>query len=216
MRSSTATILSGRAVTAMMRMITQATAGTRRLLITVACGALLVTLATRVTLANAASPPHAKLTLVKGVVMKGDKAFSGHLTEQYPDTRPKRNALYRNGRLHGVARGWYANGQLEYERMYSSGRETGVHRGWYENGGKRFAYTFQDGVPNGVQQEWFENGRTYSLFHYAGGHEQGAQQMWNADGTLRANYVIRSGRRYGLPGSTGCLGKSDSTSQAKS
>ena len=45
----------------------------------------------------------------------------------------------------------------------------------------------------------------YRDSHYAPGHEAGSQRMWYADGTLRANYVARDGRRYGLMGAKGCV-----------
>ena len=46
------------------------------------------------------------------------------------------------------------------------------------------------------------DGETLSV--YVDGKEAGAQRMWNEDGTLRANYVIKEGRRFGLLGSKPC------------
>jgi hypothetical protein len=43
----------------------------------------------------------------------------------------------------------------------------------------------------------------------------GQQRMWWPDGTLRANYVVRDGRRYGLLGAKGCVSVDSTTERDK-
>lgn len=143
-----------------------------------------------------------------GTLFRSGSAFTGRTIERYANGSPKREARYHQGKLDGDSRGWFASGQLEYSRPYSSGLEQGVHRGWYENGTRRFEYHFTDGVAHGLSVQWYSNGRKYTQFQFDKGYEAGQQQMWNPDGTLRANYVIKDGRRFGLPGSVGCRGES--------
>ena len=45
----------------------------------------------------------------------------------------------------------------------------------------------------------------YREFTYAAGKEAGPPRMWYPDGSLRASYVVKDGRRYGLMGSKGCV-----------
>ena len=160
----------------------------------------------------------ANVTTANGVIVVEHRRFTGHLVEHFASGQIKRNALYQHGVLNGVTRGWYANGTLAYTREYSVGRANGAHRGWYDSGKRKFVYNLRDGMSEGVEEQWYESGQSYTLFHYEHGQEEGQQQMWNADGTLRANYVIKDGRRYGLPGSTGCRGgeeKSEEQSHEK-
>jgi antitoxin component YwqK of YwqJK toxin-antitoxin module len=103
----------------------------------------------------------------------------------------------------------YANGRIESIRHYTRGREEGFHLGWWPDGTRHFVYRFAHGVLEGEAREWFPNGTPFRVFHYAAGHEEGAQVMWYENGSLRANYVVRDGRRYGLPGSKGCTGTSN-------
>ena len=146
------------------------------------------------------------LSTINGVVMLGGHALNGHILEHHDNGGLKRDAEYRNGKLNGVARGWHENGRLDYVRRYVAGTEQGTHEGWYDNGSRRFEFHFNDGVSEGEAKQWYRNGKPYTLFHFVAGQESGQQQMWDADGNLRANYVIRDGRRYGLPGSVGCRG----------
>lgn len=114
-----------------------------------------------------------------------------------------------------IRRTWYANGQLRDERSYAGGREQGVHRGWWEDGSRRFEAYYDDARREGEMREWNEHGMLFHLGHYVNGAEAGVQQMWNEDGSLRANYVVKNGRRYGYMGAVGCTGgnaDADSTS----
>ncbi len=100
----------------------------------------------------------------------------------------------------------YPNGQLWYRRSYRGGREDGLHTGWWADGRVHFVYHYRDGLIEGEAHEWYPNGIQYRDFHYRAGHEEGSERMWYTDGTLRANYVMRDGRRFGLPGTKGCTG----------
>lgn len=102
----------------------------------------------------------------------------------------------------------YPDGALWYIRTYRDGKEEGVHRGWWPNGARKFEYHYHNGIAEGPQREWFDDGNPYTEFNYVAGHESGLQRMWTSYGKLRANYIIRDGRRYGLIGAMGCRGDS--------
>ena len=149
-----------------------------------------------------------------GVTRLNGVPFTGMLRTRYESGAVKRLASYREGRLEGLARGWYANGSPSYIRTYWLGREEGVHRGWWENGAAKFIYNFHDGKAEGLSREWFEDGSAFTEFHFVAGHEAGSQRMWTPYGKLRANYVIRDGRRFGLMGSMGCQDKQAKAEQS--
>ena len=149
-----------------------------------------------------------RVSEINGVTLVDQHPFSGHVREHFANGQLKRDATYRDGKLHGRTRGWHENERPDYSRTYSAGLEAGTHEGWYENGSRRFEYHFSKGMSEGVAKQWYRNGKPYTLFHFANGQETGRQQMWDTEGKLRANYIIREGRRYGLPGSVGCRGES--------
>ncbi len=141
-----------------------------------------------------------------GMVVRAGAPFTGVTTDSDPDFGSRIETPHVRGLRHGVERAWFANGQRMYERAYVRGQEQGSHRGWYANGNSHFVYEYRNGVMSGRAREWYPNGQLYREFHYTAGHEDGAQQMWFPNGAQRANYVIKGGRRYGLPGSKGCTG----------
>ena len=124
------------------------------------------------------------------------------LTASYPDDAALTTVVKR-----------YSNGAVWQVRTYRDGKEEGIHRGWWPNGSQKFEYHYRNGLSEGSQREWFEDGAPFTEFNYLAGHESGLQRMWTPYGKLRANYVVKDGRRYGLIGAMGCRGDSASSGQ---
>lgn len=126
--------------------------------------------------------------------------FDGRLLELHPNGDTASLTGHLQGLEEGLSAKWYPDGRPAETRTYHRGRKVGWHRGWWQNGNPRFEYRFSKGEHDGVMREWYENGRPYKVFHYREGHEEGSQRLWWENGTVRANYVVKDGRRYGLIG----------------
>ncbi len=144
-----------------------------------------------------------------GRLYQDSSLYSGYLMEYFDEGSPKRLTPYLAGKMHGLVRAWYQNGALRQERLYWQGKREGVHRGWWEDGTAQFEYHFNKDLHEGRAREWFADGSLYRESHYARGQEEGSQRMWRPDGSLRANYVVRDSRRYGLLGAKPCAGPND-------
>jgi protein SCO1/2 len=84
-----------------------------------------------------------------------------------------------------------------------------VHHGAWPDGRPKFEYEYRNGLLDGVSREWFSSGALWREQHYVAGHEAGLQRMYWEDGRVRASYVMRNGRRFGLMGAKGCVTKTD-------
>jgi antitoxin component YwqK of YwqJK toxin-antitoxin module len=133
-----------------------------------------------------------------------DTLFTGKIYALYENTDSAFVFIYKKGKQTGFQQKWYANGQIAEVRLYEHGRKEGIHYGWWENGKRKFEYHFANDEHQGELKEWFENGMRSRLFHYEAGHEKGNQRMWWPDGSVRANYDIKNGKRYGLIGEKLC------------
>ena len=139
-----------------------------------------------------------------------ESRFTGQILELYPNGDSSYHACFVDGIEHGFAKKWYPGGQMLEHRTYYRGKKTGVHVGWWKNGQPKFEYHFSAGEHHGILREWYENGLPYKLFHYQNGYEEGPQQLWWENGSIRANYVVKKGRRYGLIGLKSCINPIDS------
>jgi len=69
---------------------------------------------------------------------------------------------FKNGNANGLSRGWYENGQLNYECNYLDWKKAGLSRTWYENG--QLAREGKNIIINGssiteYERSWHENGQ---------------------------------------------------------
>ncbi|MBA4853106.1 toxin-antitoxin system YwqK family antitoxin [Emticicia sp. BO119] len=141
----------------------------------------------------------------QGVLYYWQKPFSGWQYSLYANGDTARVIPFYEGREEGYSKTWYPDRILAEQRFYVKGRKEGLHQAWWENGQLKFIYQFNNDEHEGVQQAWAINGKLIQQFNYLKGHEEGHQQAWFDDGTLKSNYVIKNGRRFGLPGVKNCM-----------
>ncbi len=141
----------------------------------------------------------------QGLLFYKNVLFTGTAITYYSEKSVK--SIYTNcdGKLNGKQLKYYLSGDLYSERFYSNGLKIGLHRGWWENRNLKFEFYFNDkGQHHGASNDYFEDGTPYKLFHYKFGKEEGGQKMFKPNGSLRANYVVVQGERFGLIGLKKC------------
>ena len=140
-----------------------------------------------------------------GLLFRDGVAFTGTMFMNGHDGCLAAVTLYLDGARHGEALTWYPGGKLATSRWYEAGVKVGRHRGYWPNGRPRFLTSFVAGRYQGAQQSWHQDGSLAEIRHYLLGRENGEQRSWSRGGELRANYVVRHGRRYGLLGAKPCF-----------
>jgi antitoxin component YwqK of YwqJK toxin-antitoxin module len=138
------------------------------------------------------------------------KFFTGYRYELYPNGDTAVLQSYFNGVEEGTQKKWYPNKQLAEERFYINGKKEGIHRGWWPDGKPKFEFEVYGDEYSGIFKEWYASGLLGKEFHYVNGHEEGSEKLWWDNGTVRANYVIRNGKKYGLLGLKTCINPYDS------
>ncbi len=151
-----------------------------------------------------------KLTQHQDTLFYNLQKFSGYLFQLYPSADTALVISFIDGVQEGITRKWYDNGQLAESRLYVQGKKEGVHQAWWQDGKPKFIFEVSDDAYTGELKEWYSTGQLAKEFHYKNGQEEGAQKMWWADGRLRANYMVRNGKKYGSIGVKLCLNPNDS------
>ncbi|WP_338359437.1 hypothetical protein [Yeosuana marina] len=145
------------------------------------------------------------LFLDNGILMYNKKPFNGSLFTYFSENHLESRIQYKEGKKDGYEKHWYENGDLSILRFYNNGLKTGIHKGWWENGNLKFEYYFNNkGEYNGSVKEWYSSGIHCRAFNYIDGQENGRQQLWKIDGSIKANYVVVNGERFGLIGLKKC------------
>ena len=139
--------------------------------------------------------------------------YTGFRFTLYPNGDTAVLQSYFNGVEEGNQKKWYPNRQMQEERFYINGKKEGVHKGWWPDGKEKFVFTAYDDKYDGEFEEWYASGLLAKYFHYEIGQEEGSQRLWWDNGSVRANYVIRNGKKYGLIGLKICVNPYDSISK---
>ncbi len=147
----------------------------------------------------------ASFTRNQGQLFYKNQPFTGIQFATFVSGDTAKIIAFDEGKEQGWSKIWHENGQLAEERYYEKGKKEGIHRAWWPDGKLRFEYHFKNDEHHGEQKDWFPDGKLAEVFHYVNGHEEGQQQMWFDDGSLKANYVVKDGRRFGLPGVKNCF-----------
>ena len=139
--------------------------------------------------------------------------FTGFRYSLYANSDTASLQSYFNGVEEGHQKKWYPDKQLAEERFYINGKKEGTHRGWWPDGKQKFIFTVLNDEYEGEFKEWYSSGLLGKQFHYTNGQEEGSQRLWWDNGTVRANYVIKKGKKYGLIGLKTCVNPYDSVTK---
>jgi len=140
-----------------------------------------------------------------GVFYQG-KPFSGKLFRLDPQTQDTlKIESYARGNRHGNWIQYFTGHVLKEIRTFDQGKKVGAFVQYFPTGKKQQAYHFQNDEYQGVASEWNESGVLIREMHYVAGHEEGSQKLFYDNGQVRANYVMKSGRRFGLLGTKNCV-----------
>ncbi len=138
------------------------------------------------------------------------KPFSGKAFSFFTNGDTALRKEFWNGLQEGITKRWHPNHQLSEDRFYIAGKKEGRHRAWWPNGKPQFDFQVHEDAYEGELKEWNSNGLLIRQFHYQKGQEVGSQRLWWDDSTVRANYEIRKGKKYGLIGIKLCKNPYDS------
>ena len=115
----------------------------------------------------------------------------------------------RDNQYTGIIEIYYPNNQLKSLRKYSSGKKYGKHRGWWENGNQQYEYYFKNDQNTGRHMQWHSNGQLFIIKNFENGIEKGEQKAWDQNGNLMYKYIYHEGRKYGIQGSIICNGMNE-------
>ncbi len=152
-----------------------------------------------------------RITIENGLTMINQKPFSGRLFSLFDISKDTAEfTSYLNGKEHGEWRKFYPSEKIREKRFFDNGQKKGEYMAWWENGNKQLHYFFEADEYEGTCKEWNVEGKLVKVMYYKKGHEDGHQQWWYDNGKVKANYIIKNGRRYGLLGTKNCINVSDS------
>lgn len=153
-----------------------------------------------------------KITLIskQGESFYNQKKFNGELFQTFLNNDSVLLGKYVNGKKDGKWKKFYEDGNLKEIRNYENGVKNGKHLGFFQNGKKQFEYNLKDDKYHGLKKAWNKKGILIQKMNFIMGYESGSQKLWYDNGSVKSNYFIKNGRRFGLLGTKNCVNVKDS------
>lgn len=105
--------------------------------------------------------------------------------------------LYRkvdtNEPVTGIVKGYYDNGQVQYEKNVENGKE-GNSKAYYKDGGLMLEFKGKGFLINGEMKCYDENGRLKAVLHFKNGQMDGYQREYNEYGKLVDEAYYKNGQ----------------------
>jgi len=128
---------------------------------------------------------------------KGEKSpFTGTAITQ--GNGKKTESEFREGRMDGVHRSWYGNGQIESEAHFDHGVRDGWVRLWSRDGRLLQEAHFENGLADGRTTEWYPNGKMQRRTSWQEGKREGSVETWFESGKKKGIGNFDQGKRNGV------------------
>ena len=125
------------------------------------------------------------------------KPLTGVSRHYFPGGGLKEEYSWLNGRRHGTAKTWYADGRPENEIPFVHGKEQGLWRRHHPNGRVMTEAPHVSGKAHGVMKIYDERGVLRGEIPWQRGKEQGLAKMYHASGKLSEERPFLDGQAHG-------------------
>lgn len=124
------------------------------------------------------------------------KMESGEVKSQFPNGKPSRQYVLKNGRFEGPYKEYSSNGKLRYESNYVNDELEGLVKHYYLDGKLREEINYLSGDRHGETKEYFKNGKLKRVAMYKNDKLHGEVKEYNEDGSLKTTYQYQNGSLY--------------------
>ena len=103
-----------------------------------------------------------------------------------------------NGKLDGIYREYYENGQLKLECTYKDGQLDGISKEYYKNNQLSCEYNFKNGQLDGLCKEYYDSGKIKEEYYCKNGEFEGIYKKYYTNGKEKSEYNYKNGRISGI------------------
>ncbi len=112
------------------------------------------------------------------------KPFTGFVTENYPNGKPKTWITMKDGLANGQWQEWLENGKLRYNAYWKDGKGHGLWQYFHDNGILKYEETYIMDIPDGISRAYYDNRQLKDDFFWLQGKKQGVWTSYSETGIL--------------------------------
>ena len=103
----------------------------------------------------------------------------------YENGSIQRIYFFRNGKMHGLALGYFESGKTQYELPYENDQMTGVLKEYFEDGALKAEIPHTCGKAHGHMKQYYANGKLRFETIYNSGEVAGFWTEYDEDGAIQ-------------------------------
>ena len=112
------------------------------------------------------------------------KPFTGFLTENYPNWKPKTWITMKDGLANGHWQEWLESGKLRYNAYWKDGKGHGLWQYFHDNGKLRYEESYILDIPVGISRAYYDNGQFKDDFFWLHGKKQSVWTSYSETGVV--------------------------------
>jgi antitoxin component YwqK of YwqJK toxin-antitoxin module len=112
------------------------------------------------------------------------KPFTGFVTENYPNGKPKTWITMKDGLANGQWQEWLENGNLRYNSYWKDNKGHGLWQYFHDNGKLRYEESYILDIPTGISRAYYDNGQLKDDFFWLQGKKQGVWTSYSEAGVV--------------------------------
>ena len=112
------------------------------------------------------------------------KPFTGFVTENYPNGKPKTWITKKDGLSNGQWQEWLENGKLRYNAYWKDGKGHGLWQYFHDNGILKYEESYIMDIPDGISRAYYDNGQLKDDFFWLQGKKQGVWTSYSETGVV--------------------------------
>jgi antitoxin component YwqK of YwqJK toxin-antitoxin module len=112
------------------------------------------------------------------------KPFTGFVTENFPNGKPKTWITMKDGLANGQWQEWLENGKLRYNAYWKDGKGHGLWQYYHDNGILKYEESYILDTPTGISRAYYDNGQLKDDFFWLQGKKQGVWTSYSETGVV--------------------------------
>lgn len=129
-----------------------------------------------------------------GIWYYKNEIYSGKFKDYYYSGKIQGEGILKNGKIEGLRKMYYQNGNLSLERNYINSLPDGLDKEYYENGVLKQKGEFVAGKEEGEWESYFPNGQVKLHSNYKNGGINGTVIKYYSSGKIKEKVFIQNGK----------------------
>ena len=139
-------------------------------------------------------PSSKEMERKNGIWYYKNEIYNGRFIDYYYSGRIQGEGIVKNGKLEGIRKMYFQNGNISVERNYTNSISDGLEKEYYEDGTLKQKGVFINGKEDGIWETYFPNGQVKQRTNLKNGIVDGESTIYYSTGKILSTELGKNGK----------------------